>query len=168
MAFVYNVFVNETDPDDLGHYEYVGYRSTMRGAQSLAEKYLDRQIHGFFKRAHNTWFTGSELWKGKQAKIIYDHPWGKPNRATSKRDAKKPRKAVLRPNQRVWIAYPDSIEQAIVLERGTGDYNIRGKNDPYLVATQEGQFVMPRSFIHEDKMAASIHSAQLYREHVED
>lgn len=82
-------------------------------------------------------------------------------------DMKKANRA-LRPNQHVWIAYPDSIERAIVLERGTGDYNIRGRNDPYLVATQEGQFVSSRAFLHEDKLAAAVHSEQLYREHVAD
>lgn len=74
----------------------------------------------------------------------------------------------MRPGQNVWIAYPDSIEQAIVLERGTGDYNVRKMNDPYIVTTQGDQLILPRSFIHENKLAAAIHSEQLYREHVED
>lgn len=72
----------------------------------------------------------------------------------------------LRPGQEVLVAFPDSVERAVVVTRGTGDYNLKVRvRDPYVVRTTDGdEWVSSRNYLHTNALAAAAHSERLHRE----
>lgn len=75
----------------------------------------------------------------------------------------------LRPGQEVFVAFPDEVQRAVVVERGLGDYNVKQRvADPYVVRTETDEWVASRNMLHTDPLAAAAHSERLHRKLVED
>lgn len=117
-------------------------------------------------RAFNAWFT--KTFK-KELRAERRSPRGSPSSRDPRRKTSVSRRDPheLRRGAHVFVAYPDSVETARVIERGTGDFNVRDylrRADPYVVRTREGTFVAPRRSLFRDEFAAAAESERLARE----
>lgn len=72
----------------------------------------------------------------------------------------------FRPGQTVYAAHPDEVEELTIVERGSGDFNLKRKvRDPYVVRGRDGsEWVYPGDILHADRLAAAAHSAQMMAE----
>lgn len=72
-------------------------------------------------------------------------------------------KKSFRPGQTVYAAHPDEVEKLVVVERGSGDFNLKRRvADPYVLRWEDGsEFVYPASMLFADPLAAAIRSAEL-------
>ena len=74
----------------------------------------------------------------------------------------------FRPGQRVYAAHPDEIEELIVVERGSGNFNLKRRiADPYVVRATDGksgEWVAPSDILYTDTLAAGIRSAEMLAE----
>lgn len=77
MALVYHVYATYMDPDDPDHFGHYGHRASLRGAQTLAEKALKREIRGFHARGRS---MGKDILEtianrpgDRRVRIVYDY-----------------------------------------------------------------------------------------------
>jgi hypothetical protein len=78
----------------------------------------------------------------------------------------------FRPGQRVYAAHPDEIEELIVVERGSGNFNLKRRiTDPYVVRATDGkssEWVAPSNILYTDTLAAGIRAAEMFEEENEE
>jgi hypothetical protein len=78
----------------------------------------------------------------------------------------------FRPGQRVYAAHPDEIEELIVVERGSGNFNLKRRiADPYVVRATDGkssEWVAPSNILYTDTLAAGIRAAEMFEEENEE
>jgi len=76
----------------------------------------------------------------------------------------------MRPGDTVYWAHPDEVEPVVLVERGTGGFNLksayrRSLRDPWVVRTRRGEEgVADASTLYADPAAAAIRSAELAAE----
>ena len=78
--------------------------------------------------------------------------------------------SAFRQGEQVYAAFTDSVDRGVIVERGMGGYNRkRTVRDPYVVRITSGvdaggEFPLSGRDLFVDPLAASIRSADLYRE----